>query len=76
MPPETNLAPGQVHDVNAYTLSALVETAGGIPSRYGILHDEFQPMYSAVERALSESDLVVITAGSSASRARPDRSSD
>jgi len=67
VPPETNLAPGQVHDVNAYTLSALVESAGGVPSRYGILPDQAEPMRLAVERALSESDLVVITAGSSAS---------
>ena len=67
VPPETNLAPGQVRDVNAYTLSALVESGGGVPRRYGILPDQAQPMHSAAERALSESDLVVITAGSSAS---------
>jgi len=67
VPPETNLAPGQVRDVNAYTLSALVESVGGTPRRFGILPDRAQPMLSALEGALGESDLVVITAGSSAS---------
>jgi molybdopterin molybdotransferase len=59
--------PGQVRDVNSYTLSALVETAGGAPKRYGIVSDEFDDLRDAVARALSECDVVIITAGSSAS---------
>lgn len=67
VPPEAELRPGQVRDVNAYTLSTLVQAAGGLPVRYGIIPDRAQAMYDAASRALQECDLVVITAGSSAS---------
>lgn len=65
--PEQALGPGQVRDVNSYSLSALVEVAGGSPVRYGILPDQAEALQSAAARALAECDLVVITAGSSAS---------
>jgi molybdopterin molybdotransferase len=59
--------PGQVRDVNSYTLAALVEKSGGIPKRYGVVSDEFDELKVAVAGALSECDAVIITAGSSAS---------
>src|ERR1051325_11513473 len=59
--------PGQVRDVNSYTLSALVEKSGGIPTRYGIVSDKFVAVKEVAERALSECDMIIITAGSSAS---------
>ncbi len=67
VPPEAELGPGKVRDVNAFTLSALVLQAGGIPVRYGIIPDNFNALQSAAQIALEECDLVVITAGSSAS---------
>jgi molybdopterin molybdotransferase len=65
--PARSPRPGQVRDVNSYTLSALVEKAGGIAKRYGIVLDEFEVLKGAAAKALSENDLVIITAGSSAS---------
>jgi molybdopterin molybdotransferase len=59
--------PGQVRDVNSYTLGALVERAGGMAKRYGIVSDDFEVLKSTASKALSECDLVIITAGSSAS---------
>lgn len=59
--------PGQVRDVNSYTLGALVEKAGGMAKLYGIVSDEFDVLKNMASHALSESDLVIITAGSSAS---------
>lgn len=59
--------PGQVRDINSYTLSALVEKHGGIAKRYGIVPDEFNGLRTATAEALSECDLVIVTAGSSAS---------
>ena len=59
--------PGQVRDVNSYTLSALVEKNGGMAIRYGVVTDQFDILQAASAKALEECDLVVITAGSSAS---------
>jgi molybdopterin molybdotransferase len=65
--PEQEPQPGQVRDVNSYTLSALVAEAGGIPKRYGVLPDRADEMQAAAAEALEACDLVLITAGSSAS---------
>lgn len=65
--PEMDLAPGQVRDVNSYTLSALVQSVGGVPVMYGIVPDQRRAMRAIAEQARQENDLVVITAGSSAS---------
>jgi molybdopterin molybdotransferase len=59
--------PGQVRDVNTYTLGALVGQNGGIPIHYGIIPDTFDALTNSAARALSECDMVIITAGSSAS---------
>lgn len=67
VPPEAEINPGQVRDINSYTLSALVEKSGGLPKRYGIIADNYQSLRAATNQALDECDLVVITAGSSAS---------
>jgi molybdopterin molybdotransferase len=67
IPPEGELGPGQVRDVNSYSLGALIEQAGGVPVRYGILPDRVEILRSAASQALSECDAVIISAGSSAS---------
>lgn len=67
VPPEAEVTLGQVRDINSYTLSALVENLSAIPKRYGIIADNEQSLRSTASRALEECDLVIITAGSSAS---------
>ncbi len=67
VPPQDNLQPGQVRDINSYSLSALVTQAGGEPVRYGIVADREEALETALQTALAECDLVVVTAGSSAS---------
>jgi len=67
VPPEIVPPKGKIRDVNSYSLSALVETCGALPIRYGIVKDQRQELFSAVRIALDACDLVVITAGSSAS---------
>jgi molybdopterin molybdotransferase len=59
--------PGQVRDINSYTLSALVEQHGGYPQRFGIIPDRREALEQALHRALAECDVIVVTAGSSAS---------
>ena len=65
--PSQPAGPGQVRDVNAYTLSALVTRAGGEPLRYGIVRDDFSALRAMAQKALTECDAIIITAGSSAS---------
>ena len=67
IPPHQVPNPGQVRDVNAYTLGALVETTGGEPVHYGIIPDTLDSMLVAATEAKAACELVVITAGSSAS---------
>jgi molybdopterin molybdotransferase len=67
IPPEQSPRPGQVRDVNSYTLAALVTKAGGEPELYGIVGDSFDVLKETAARALTDCDVVVITAGSSAS---------
>ncbi len=56
-----------MRDINAYTLAALVARAGGEPVLFGIVPDSFEMLRAVTEKALAECDVVVITAGSSAS---------
>jgi molybdopterin molybdotransferase len=65
--PSQSPRPGQVRDINSYTLGALVEKNGGVAKRYGIISDQFEALKDAAAKALSECDVVIITAGSSAS---------
>ncbi len=67
VPPEAEPGPGQVRDVNSYTLSGLVMQAGGEALRYGVIPDDRAALEQAARRAHREADLVVITAGSSVS---------
>jgi molybdopterin molybdotransferase len=64
--PNSHTRPGQVRDVNSYTLSALVANSGGEPIFYGIIPDQTARLKEAAAKALVECDAVVITAGSSA----------
>ena len=65
--PSQTPRPGQVRDINSYTLGALVEKSGCVAVRYGIFSDSFEVLKEAAAKALSECDVVIITAGSSAS---------
>lgn len=58
---------GQVRDINSYSLSALVERCGGFAKLYGIVPDQIEALDNAINHSLNECDILVITAGSSAS---------
>lgn len=65
--PDAQPAIGQVRDVNAYALSALVEQAGGEPVRFGIIPDDRARLAAAARAACDSCDAVVVSAGSSVS---------
>jgi len=67
IPPWQEPVPGQVANVNSYSLAALVTEAGGEPVLYGIVKDQLGLMKDSAAKVMSECQAVVITAGSSAS---------
>jgi molybdopterin molybdotransferase len=67
VPPEQSPSPGQIRDINTYSLGALVEGAGGSAHSYGIALDSLEDLRHLAAGALAECDLLLITAGSSAS---------
>ena len=64
-PATATLAPGQVRDAIAVPLAALVREAGGEPAPRGIVPDDGDTLARELEAALAESDVVVVSAGSS-----------
>ena len=67
VPPEATPAPGQIRDINAHVLAALVREAGGEALHCGIARDEFDDYYDRARRGHAAADLLVLTAGSSVS---------
>jgi len=67
IPPSQSPTPGQIRDINSYTLAALVTRAGGLPILYGIVPDDRAALDAAARRAHTEADIVVLSAGSSVS---------
>jgi molybdopterin molybdotransferase len=65
--PSDQPRPGQVRDINSYTLAALVDQSGGKAKPYGIIGDRLDSLKEAAAKALLECEVVIITAGSSAS---------
>ena len=67
VPPDQPILPGQVRDINSYSLAALTERAGGLPIRTGIVPDDRAALEAAARQAQQEADIVVLSAGSSVS---------
>lgn len=65
--PRERPRPGQIRDVNAHCLAALVADHGCEPVQFGIVRDDAGRLESVCRAALLDCDMLVITAGSSAS---------
>ncbi len=65
VPPANSLMPGQVRDINSYSLAGLVETSGGTAIKKGIFRDSFEVLHGAVKEALNDADVIAIIGGSS-----------
>jgi molybdopterin molybdotransferase len=65
--PELSAGPGQIRDINSYTVAGLTQQAGGIPVYGGIIADDFAALKKAAVDLLSEVDMLVMSAGSSVS---------
>jgi molybdopterin molybdotransferase len=62
--PGRPLAPGQIYDINRYTLSSIVETHGGVPAIMPTAADTIDALTGAVDAALAH-DVLVFSGGSS-----------
>ena len=67
VPPEAETGPGQVRDVNTYSVAGQIARAGGLPLRRGIAPDQRETLKAIAEAALAEADALVLSAGSSVS---------
>ncbi|MCH7624406.1 MAG: molybdopterin molybdotransferase MoeA [Chloroflexi bacterium] len=67
VPPGDTVRPGQIRDINTFTLSGLVQEAGGIPLPSGLIRDDLEEQRNAAIEALRGSDVLVFSAGSSVS---------
>ncbi|MFO7707601.1 MAG: molybdopterin molybdotransferase MoeA [Desulfobacterales bacterium] len=58
-------APGQIRDVNSFTLAGLAVDAGATPVALGIVKDDFEALRAASARAIETCDMVLVSGGSS-----------
>lgn len=65
VPPDKPLSPGEVRDINSYNLAGLILGLNAVPLKKGIVEDDFGRLQSVVKKAVAESDIVLITGGSS-----------
>ena len=64
--PEEMPGPGQVRNVNQYSLGAWVRHLGGEPLLLGRVRDNTEEILALTRRAVADADLVLISGGSSA----------
>ncbi len=65
VPPGEPLRPGGVYDSNGAIIAAAIAEAGGEPVRFGAFPDDEAILEAAMRRALAESDMVVLSGGTS-----------
>lgn len=63
--PFGQVKPGQVRDINTYTLSAMVQELGGEVTRSIVVKDDYDLIRKTVDEASTDNDIVVISGGSS-----------
>jgi len=65
--PEATPGPGQIRDINTYTIAALVQQAGGVPVPLGVVRDDYEAQRQAAVTGLEQADVLIFSAGSSVS---------
>ena len=62
--PGEPLKPGQIYDINRFTLASIVEAHGGVPVLLPTAQDTIEALSAAIDTALAE-DVLVFSGGSS-----------
>jgi molybdopterin molybdotransferase len=65
VPIDETPGPGQIRDINMYTLSDLVKNTGADPVTFGIVRDDVNDLLKTCTLALNKTDMVLISGGSS-----------
>lgn len=65
VPPEEEIKPGQIRDINTYLLYSLIEEQGCTPVKFGLIKDDYNLLKNAVDTAVKQCDIVLISGGSS-----------
>lgn len=65
VPPGHEPSGGQIHDMNTYTLTGLIEASGALAVPYGIVGDSLQLVADRAKAAYRNADVVVLAGGSS-----------
>ncbi len=65
--PGATPGPGQVRDINTYTVAGQVAAAGGTAVPLGLVGDDYEEQLVAARQGLAQSDMLVLSAGSSVS---------
>jgi molybdopterin molybdotransferase len=64
IPAEAEAKPGQIRDINSYSITSYLNKIGAQAKKIGIIEDEFESLKEAVKSELDQ-DLVLISGGSS-----------
>jgi molybdopterin molybdotransferase len=65
LPHSSRIKPGQVRDINSFTLSGLIFGDGGMPVKKGIFRDDYDIIRQALISSVEDSDIVLIIGGTS-----------
>ena len=65
VPPEKHPRPGQVRNVNQFSLAAMAAEAGAEVTDYGVVPDRPDRLHKALAAALARNDVVMLSGGSS-----------
>ncbi|MXY21832.1 MAG: molybdopterin molybdenumtransferase MoeA [Dehalococcoidia bacterium] len=67
VPPEDRPPPGNIRDINTYTIAARVAQCGAEPVIIGLAPDEYEPQLQAARDGIRTADALIFSAGSSLS---------
>ena len=62
--PGTELKPGQIYDINKFTLSTIIAEHGGVPMPFATAQDTIEALEGAID-AVADCDVLVFSGGSS-----------
>lgn len=66
IPLNAQLQPGKLHDINSTSIVTALQEIGAAPHFAGILMDKYEDVFAALQAAITEHDMILISGGTSA----------